>query len=372
MKRTPLYDAHRALGGRMVEFAGWDMPVQYTGVIDEHVAVRTRAGLFDVSHMGEIELRGPRALAMCQRLTVNDVGRLEDGQAQYTLICVDDGGIVDDVIIYRLASDRYLFCVNASNVQAVGEWMAQHADAEVVDRSADFAQIALQGPRANEILATLTALPIGTARPFTFLQGAVAGSDALVARTGYTGEDGWEIYCAPGDAVRVWNAILGAGREHGIAPAGLGARDTLRLEAALPLYGHELSRDTTPLEAGLQRFVRLDKGDFIGRAALQKQHDSGVRRRLVGVEMTESGIPRQGYPVEVNGEVVGEITSGTKSPTLGKAIGLGYVTPNCGEVRTTLGVKIRSRTIAAEVVALPFYRRPRPNGAARREGKSSS
>lgn len=372
MKRTPLCDTHRALGGRMVEFAGWEMPVQYTGVIDEHTAVRERAGIFDVSHMGEIEVRGPRAFAMCQRLTVNDVRRLDDGQAQYTLICVEDGGVVDDVIIYRLASDRYLFCVNASNVAAVGEWMTQHADAEVVDRSADFAQIAVQGPRATEILTSLTTLPLGTARPFTFLQGAVAGSDAITARTGYTGEDGWEVYCAPRDAVRVWNAILDAGRDHGIAPAGLGARDTLRLEAALPLYGHELSRDTTPLEAGLQRFVQLDKDDFIGRAALQQQHGGGLRRRLVGVEMTEAGIPRQGYPIEVNGEIVGEITSGTKSPTLGKAIGLGYVTPNCGEVGTTLGVKIRSRTIAAEVVKPPFYRRPRSIGTVRRADQSST
>lgn len=372
MKRTPLCDTHRALGGRMVEFAGWEMPVQYTGVIDEHTAVRQRAGIFDVSHMGEIEVRGPRALAMCQRLTVNDVSRLDDGQAQYTLICMDNGGVVDDVIIYRLASDRYLFCVNASNVAAVGEWLTQHAVAEVVDRSAEFAQIAVQGPRASEILATLTALPLKTARPFTFLQGTVAGSDAIAARTGYTGEDGWEVYCPARDAVRVWNAVLAAGRDHDIAPAGLGARDTLRLEAALPLYGHELSRDTTPLEAGLQRFVRLDKDDFIGRAALRQQRDVGLRRQLIGVEMTEAGIPRQGYPIEVNGEIVGEITSGTKSPTLGKAIGLGYVTPNCGEVGTTLGVKIRSRTIAAQVVTTPFYRRPRSTGVTRGAEHSSS
>jgi aminomethyltransferase len=376
MKRTPLYDAHRALGGRMVEFAGWDMPVQYTGVIDEHVAVRTRAGLFDVSHMGEIEVRGPQALAACQRLTVNDVSRLEDGQAQYTLICVEDGGIVDDVIVYRLSSTRYFFCVNASNVEAVGAWMREHADAEIVDRSAEFAQLAIQGPRATEILASLTPLPILTARPFTFLQGAVAGVDGLLARTGYTGEDGWEVYCAPADALRLWTAMLDAGRPHGIAPAGLGARDTLRLEAALPLYGHELSRNTTPLEAGLQRFVHLDKDDFIGCAALRKQRDAGLPRRLVGIEMTEAGIPRQGYPIESDGGRVGEITSGTKSPTLGKAIGLGYVTPHCGEIRTTLGVQIRNRTVAAAVVPLPFYRRPRAAGAVarteRERGKPAS
>jgi aminomethyltransferase len=303
---------------------------------------------------------------------VNDVGRLEDGQAQYTLICVEDGGIVDDVIVYRLSSTRYLFCVNASNVEAVGAWLVSQTKAEVIDRSADFAQLAVQGPRATESLGVLTALPLAGVRPFTFLQGAVAGLDALVARTGYTGEDGWEVYCAPSDAQRLWDALLDAGRPHGIAPAGLGARDTLRLEAALPLYGHELSRTTTPLEAGLHRFVRLDKGEFVGRAALQMQHDAGLPRRLVGIELTEPGIPRQGYPIECAGEVVGEITSGTKSPTLGKAIGLGYVTPNCGEVGTTLGVRIRTRTVAAEVVPLPFYRRPRAAGAVLREGKPAS
>lgn len=362
MKRTPLYDAHRALGGRMVEFAGWEMPVQYRGVIEEHVAVRSRAGLFDVSHMGEIEIRGPRAFAACQRLTVNDVGRLDDGQAQYTFVCVETGGVVDDVIVYRLSATRYLFCVNAANVPAVAEWFAAHADAEVIDRSADYAQLALQGPRATEVLGALTAVPLDTVRPFEFRHGSVTGTDALVARTGYTGEDGWEIYCAPGDAPRVWQAILDAGRAAGVVPAGLGARDTLRLEAALPLYGHELSRDTTPLEAGQQRFVKLDKGEFIGRAALQAQRAAGPPRRLVGIETIEAGIPRQGYPIERDGEVVGEMTSGTKSPTLGKAIGLGYVTPNCGEVRTRLGVKIRGRTVAAQVVALPFYRRQRVTG----------
>lgn len=369
MKRTPLYDAHRALGARMVEFAGWDMPVQYRGVMEEHLAVRAHAGLFDVSHMGEIEVRGPAAFATCQRLTVNDVSRLDDGQAQYTIICVADGGIVDDVILYRLSATRYLFCVNASNCQAVGEWLVANAEAEIVDRSADFAQIALQGPYATAILGRVTALPLRTVRSFAFVEGPVAGCDALVARTGYTGEDGWEIYCTPGDAPRVWSALLDAGRDDGVVPAGLGARDTLRLEAALPLYGHELSRTTTPLEAGLQRFVRLDKGEFIGRAALQRQHDAGVPRHLVGIGMTEAGIPRQGYVIECHGEIVGEITSGTKSPTLGKPIGLGYVTPNCGEVRTTLGVRIRSRTVAAEVVSLPFYRRPRAQGVVVREGE---
>jgi aminomethyltransferase len=360
MKRTPLYEAHRALGARMVEFAGWEMPVQYSGVIDEHVAVRTRAGLFDVSHMGEVEVRGGRALSTCQRLTVNDVTRLADGQAQYTLFCLPDGGIVDDVILYRFSPTRLFFCVNASNREAVVSWMHEHADADIIDRSDDFAQLALQGPRATVILARLTALPVATVRPFAFVEGAVAECQVLAARTGYTGEDGWEIYCAPVDAPRLWNALLDTGRDDGLVATGLGARDTLRLEAALPLYGHELSRTTTPLEAGLQRFVKLDKGDFIGRDALQRQQRDGLPRRLVGLSTIDAGIPRHGYTIERDGDVVGEITSGTKSPTLGKAIGLGYVTPNCGEVHTTLGVKIRNRTVAAEVVPLPFYRRPRP------------
>ncbi len=358
MNRTPLYAAHQALGARFVDFGGWEMPVQYTGILDEHEAVRQRAGLFDVSHMGEIELRGPRALAAAQELTVNDLGRLRDGQAQYSLLCLPTGGVVDDIMVHRISSERVLMCVNASNADKDFGWITEHHHgAEVVNRSADFALLALQGPRATEILTGLTPLSLAQIPPFAFAQGEIGGCDALVAHTGYTGEDGWEIYCAPGDAHPLWNALLEAGRRFDIRPAGLGARDTLRLERALPLYGHELTDETTPLEAGLSWVVRFTKPSFIGRDALLQQRERGLTRRLVGVAMTQPGIPRQGYAVVHDGEVVGHVTSGTKSPTLGKAIGLGYVASTLGAVGTQLGIDIRGRVIGAEVVRLPFYKR---------------
>ena len=341
-----------------MDFGGWEMPVQYTGIIEEHHAVRQRAGLFDVSHMGEIELRGPHALSVCQRLTVNDVSRLRDGQAQYSLLCLPSGGVVDDIIVHRLASDRLLLCVNAGNTDKDFAWIVEHRDgAAVVNRSEEFSQLALQGPRASDILAQATDLPLQVIPPFSFREGLVAGCGALVAHTGYTGEDGWEIYCASEKAAAVWGALLDAGKPFGIAPAGLGARDTLRLERALPLYGHELTEETTPLEAGLGWVVRFNKGEFVGREALLRQREAGIMRNLIGLMMREPGIPRQGYRIFHEAEVVGSVTSGTKSPTLGKAIALGYVAGTCKEVRTKLGIEIRSRVIGAEVVPLPFYRR---------------
>ncbi len=358
MKRTPLHDCHVALGARFVDFGGWQMPVQYAGIIEEHRAVRARAGLFDVSHMGEIELRGPRAIAACQALTVNDVGRLRDGQAQYSLLCLPSGGVVDDIIVHRIDGERLLLCVNAANIDKDFEWITAHAGgATVLNRSDEFAQLALPGPRATAILLGLTALPLADIAPFAFREGLVAGRGALVARTGYTGEDGWEIYCAPQDAPTVWNALLAAGAPFGVQPAGLGARDTLRLERALPLYGHELSAETSPLEAGLAWVVRFAKDDFIGRAALQQQRQQGLARQLVGFELTEPGIARQGYTLRGGAAVVGAVTSGTKSPTLGKAIGLGYVASAWKEVGTKLGIDIRGRVVGAQVVQLPFYRR---------------
>jgi len=358
MRRTPLYAAHQALGARFVEFGGWEMPVQYTGITEEHHAVRQRAGLFDVSHMGEIELRGPRAIAVCQQLTVNDLARLRDGQAQYSLLCLPSGGVVDDIMVHRVSSERVLLCVNAANTDKDFEWIAAHRDgAEALDRSGEFALLALQGPRATEILSTISPLPLAEIPPFSFREGPIAGRQALVAHTGYTGEDGWELYCAPDDAPALWGTLLDAGAHVGIAPAGLGARDTLRLERALPLYGHELTEDTTPLEARLGWVVRFDKGDFLGRDALLQQRAAGMTRRLVGLVTTEPGIPRQGYPVVRDDQVVGTVTSGTKSPTLGKAIGLGYVANAWTEVGTQLGVEIRGRVIGAEVVLLPFYKR---------------
>jgi aminomethyltransferase len=360
MKRTPLYEAHRALGARMVDFGGWEMPVQYSGILDEHRAVRERAGLFDVSHMGEIEVRGARALAVCQYLTVNDVGRLRDGAAQYTMFCLPTGGAIDDVILYRISETRFLFCVNATNRDVDYAWVREHGkQAEIIDCGNDYAQLALQGPRATAILARLTPLPLDAIPSFCFAEGSVAGQRAWVARTGYTGEDGWEFYCAPAAAPALWDAVLEAGAAEGILPVGLGARDTLRLESALALYGHELNRETTPYEARLGWIVHLDKGDFIGREVLERQKREGLTRRLVGLTMIEPGIPRQGYRILLDGEPAGAVTSGTKSPTLGKAIGLGYVPVASAEVGTRLGVEIRGRTVAAEVTALPFYRRRR-------------
>jgi aminomethyltransferase len=358
VKRTPLYTTHRALGARFVEFGGWEMPVQYTSIVDEHVAVRERVGLFDVSHMGEIELRGARALAACQELTVNDVTRLHDGQAQYSLLCRPNGGVVDDVIVHRLSGDRLLICVNAGNIAKDLAWIREHcAGADVLDRSDDFAQLALQGPRATATLAALTQLPLDDIRRFEFREGMVAGQPALVAHTGYTGEDGWELYCAPDKAVALWQALVDAGQPHGLAPAGLGARDTLRLESALPLYGHELTDDTTPLEAGLRWVVHFEKPRFVGREALARQHATGTERRLVGVVLTDPGIPRQGYRVLSDEQPVGTISSGTKSPTLGRAIGMAYVNRPWQAVGTRLAVEIRGRAARAEVVPLPFYRR---------------
>ena len=358
MNRTPLYDAHRALGARMVDFAGWEMPVQYRGIIDEHVAVRTRAGLFDVSHMGEIELRGPSALAACQRATANDVGRLRDGAAQYSLLLHPDGGIVDDVIVHRLGAERIMICVNASNRATDFAYLREHAQgADVVDVSDATALLALQGPRATAILERCTALPLATIPRFAFAEGEVAGRRAMVAHTGYTGEDGWELYAAADDARAVWDALMEAGAADGLSPVGLGARDTLRLEAALPLYGHELGLDTSPYEARLAWVVKPDKSDFVGRAALLADRARGPRRCLVGVELTGPGVPRAEYRVLRDGQPIGVLTSGTKSPTLGKGIALGYVEPAASAVGTTLAVEIRGRAVAAQVVSLPFYRR---------------
>jgi aminomethyltransferase len=341
----------------MVDFAGWEMPVQYSGIIDEHTAVRTRAGLFDVSHMGEVELRGDGALAACQYVTANDVRRLADGQAQYSLLLTPEGGIVDDIIVYRRAADRIFICVNASNRERDVAHLRQHVrGAEVVDRSDDYALLALQGPRATAILQRLTSAALSSTPRFAFTLGDVAGCPALIAHTGYTGEDGWELYCAPDAAPALWKAILEAGQPEGVIPAGLGARDTLRLEAALPLYGHELGEDTTPFEARLAWVVHMEKDDFVGRAALQAHRQHGPRRSLVGIELTEPGIPRAEYRILRDGQAIGAVTSGTKSPTLGKAIGLGYVDPAASAIETVLAVEIRGRAVAARVVRLPFYR----------------
>jgi aminomethyltransferase len=343
----------------MVEFAGWEMPVQYSGVIEEHLAVRGRAGLFDVSHMGEVEVRGPGALDFCQTLTPNDLSRLKRGQAQYNLLLHEHGGTIDDIVIYPLEADHVFICVNASNTDKDFEWIERQAGGKVKveNSSARYVQLALQGPAGEKILQTLTVARLAEIKPFYFFFGAVGGIQSMVARTGYTGEDGFEIFCEAADGEKLWDAIMIAGREHGLQPAGLGARDTLRLERALALYGHELDDSTTPLEAGLDWVVKFSKSSFIGREALLKQKETGVPRKLVGLEMTDAGIARGGYPIFAQGERIGEVTSGTKSPTLQKAIAMAYVRTDHATVGNSVEVEIRGRRARARVVPLPFYRR---------------
>jgi aminomethyltransferase len=359
MKRTPLYAAHRRAGAKMVEFAGWEMPVQYHGVIDEHVAVRTRAGLFDVSHMGEIEVRGSGALELCQKITANDVSRIQLQQAQYNLLMNDQGGIVDDVIFYRLEPAHFLICVNASNSDKDFAWIQKQADGnvEIENTSSRYAQLALQGPLAEEILQPLTSFQLGDIKPFFFAMAEVSGIRSLVARTGYTGEAGFELYCDPDDSEKLWNGLLESGRPMGLELAGLGARDTLRLEKAYPLYGHELDDTTTPLEAGLEWVTKFAKGPFIGREVLLQQKKEGAKRRLVGLELLEPGIARSDYPLFKNGQPMGRVTSGTKSPTLGKSIALGYVARDEAQPDNQVEVQIRGRKVRAKIVPLPFYRR---------------
>jgi aminomethyltransferase len=340
----------------MVEFAGWEMPVYYTSILEEHRAVRERAGLFDVSHMGEVEVRGAGALGAVQHLVTNDAAKLGPGAAQYSVMCLPSGGIVDDVVYYCLAADRFLFCVNASNVDKDFGWMRDNArGAGVVDRSAEFAQLALQGPRAAAILSPLASIDLGGLRSFRVAEATVAGVSALVSRTGYTGEDGFELYLAHEHAEAVWSRLLEAGHPRGLLPVGLGARDTLRLEKGLMLYGNDIDETTSPLEAGLGWVVKLDKGEFIGRDALLVQKQRGPRRRLAALRMHEPAPPpRHGYRVTQGGRPVGAITSGTKSPTLGFGIGLALVEAQAAGIGSRLAVEIRTRQHPAEVVPLPF------------------
>jgi aminomethyltransferase len=358
LKRTPLYDCHLESGARIVDFAGWEMPVQYAGVIEEHRAVRTEAGLFDVSHMGEVRVRGEGAEAFLQRITPNDVTKLAPGRAHYSGLLTDRGTYVDDLLIYRLAADDFLVVVNASNAERDFEWMASRAngEAEVENVSDRYALLALQGPKALEILTPLATPGAAGLRYYGFLQGEVAGVPALISRTGYTGEDGFELYLAPEDAPAVWRRLL----EAGASPAGLGARDTLRLEAAMALYGHEIDESTTPFEAGLAWVVKLDKGDFLGRDALAAQRERGTPKKLVGFEVQGRGIARQGHGVlSEGGESVGAVTSGTWSPTFEKALGLAYVPPEMAAPGTPITVDVRGKGLPAVVVETPFYRRPR-------------
>jgi aminomethyltransferase len=365
LQRTPLYESHVAAGARIVDFAGWQMPVQYSGVIDEHRAVRQAAGLFDVSHMGEVRVTGPGAEAFLQGITPNDVSKLEDGQAHYSALLTERGTYVDDLLIYRMSPEEYLVVVNASNRAKDYEWIARHArDAEAVeveDLSDRYALLALQGPKAVEILRPLARVDGGGAlddiKTYRFARGTVDGVPAILSRTGYTGEDGFELYLDPADAPRVWDRLLEAGKDHGLVPAGLGARDTLRLESGMALYGHEIDDTTTSWEAKLGWTVKPDKGDFVGRDALLAQKEAGVERRLVGFEIEGRGIAREGHKVVRGDEAVGHVTSGTWSPTFEKALGMAYVPVEMAEPGSGIEIEVRGRRLPAKVVALPFYRR---------------
>lgn len=358
LHRTPLFEAHRRLGARLVDFAGFEMPVQYTSILDEHRAVRTTAGLFDVSHMGEIYVEGAGAVAAVERLVTSPVATLPIGSVRYGILCNERGGCVDDVTVHRLADDELFLCVNASNVDKDFAWMSAHCGPGVTieNRSDRFGLLALQGPAAAAILGRVSDLPRAGMKRFRFVAGIVAGAHALVARTGYTGSDGFELYLPAEQTEAVWNTLLAAGAPLGLVPAGLGARDTLRLEAALSLYGHELDDDTTPLEAGLERFVKLAQGGFIGAEALAAQAARGIARRLVGFVLEDRGVARAGHAILVDGRPVGRVTSGAPSPTLGRSIGLGYVPLDHAAVGTRLGIAIRERAITAVVVDTPFVK----------------
>jgi len=359
LKKTALNSIHRQLGARMVPFAGWDMPVQYAGPIPEHLAVRTRAGIFDISHMGELEVRGPGAHETLQKLTCNDLRILAVSQCQYSALTTPGGGFVDDLVIYRMATDHFFLCVNAANQDSDFEWIRENAGngTEVLFRSDEFCQLAIQGPRALEILRPLTDIRLDDMRYYWFGRGRFAGVDAIVSRTGYTGEDGFEVYCGPANAETVWARILEAGKPCGLEPIGLAARNTLRLEARLLLYGNDMDATTSVLEAGLGWICRLQKGDFIGRDALLKQKSEGLRRRLVGFEMRDRGIAREKYAAELHGTAIGTVTSGSPAPFLGRNIGLAYLPVEHAAEGTRFDIVIRGKRAAAEVVPTPFYRR---------------
>ena len=363
LHETALADIHRRLGARLIEFGGWLMPVQYTGILDEHRAVRERAGLFDLSHMGELFVEGGDAGDALAAALVTDPRTLAVGRAHYSMICAPDGGVIDDLIVYRLAGERFLVVANAGNAAAVSDELADRLGgwrAVLDDRSMATSLVAIQGPRSIDVLRSLTDVNLDALRYYAIASGSVAGVPALVARTGYTGEDGFELFVDWERGPDVWMALLDAGREAGVVPVGLGARDTLRLEAGMPLYGNELDRSTNPFEAGLGRVVKLAKpGDFVGRAALERVARDGIRKRLVGLTITGRGIARHGHRVFAGDRETGIVTSGTHSPTLGRAIAMAYVTPGDGEPGTILEVEIREQRVAAEVVPLPFYSRSR-------------
>ena len=358
-KKTPLNAVHRESGARMVEFAGWEMPVQYDSTLREHLAVREAVGIFDISHMGEIEMVGKDALSMGQKVTSNDISRLADGQAQYSAFLDHEGGFVDDIVVYRISSRHIFICVNAANKDKDFQWVQSHQEGkvEILDRSDSYAQLAIQGPKAEAVLQSLTDVPLTSLKYYWFTQGEIEGAKALISRTGYTGEDGFEVYIPPEAAPAIWNRLLSAGKSLHITPAGLAARNTLRLEMSYSLYGHEIDRTTTPWEANLGWIVKLDKGDFIGREKLEHLKEQGIHRKLVGFEMVDRGIARDRYPVWVNGKRVGEVTSGSPAPSLQKNVGLVYLPIEYAQIDQVLEVEVRGKRIKAKVVKTPFYQR---------------
>ena len=365
LKKTPLNDAHRGLGGKMVDFGGWDMPVQYSaGVIEEHMRTRTAAGLFDVSHMGEIWVEGGDAIPFVNRLTTNDVTKLVDGQAHYSALTNERGGVVDDLLVYRFGENRLLLVVNASTTEKDWDWITSHEnkgeDLALTNASKDYCQIAVQGPLATGILQQLTETDLSEIKYYHFTTGRVDGVESIISRTGYTGEDGFEVYAAPEFAEQLWNKLLETGKygdSDGIVPCGLAARNTLRLESAMSLYGHELGDDITPLEANLGWITKLQKGDFIGRQALVDLKEKGLTRKLVGFEMREPGIARDEFAVFVDGEEVGRVTSGSPAPYLKKNIGLAFVPVQFANTGQELKINVRGKMLSAEVVPTPFYKR---------------
>jgi aminomethyltransferase len=361
LKKTPLNARHRSLGARMVEFGGWDMPVEYSGIVDEHIAVRTRAGLFDVSHMGEIEIAGADALKAVQHITSNDASRLAVGQIQYAALTTPEGTFVDDVLTYKMSDEHFMLVVNASNIMKDAKWIAGHiaaiGDVASVNTSSRYALMALQGPAAEGVLQTLTGADLSALKYYWFTTGEVASVMCTISRTGYTGEDGFEVFVPPAQAERVWDAILAAGKSAGVVPAGLGARDTLRLEAAMRLYGNDMDETTTVVEADLNWVVGWKKDAFLGHEVLRKQKAEGAPRKLVGFEMLDRAIGRHGYDVYVDGEKAGLVTSGTQTPHLKKAIGMAYLPTPRATVGTEFEIDIRGRRAKARVVPMPFYKR---------------
>jgi aminomethyltransferase len=362
LKRTPLFEVYKEYGGKTIDFGGWELPVQFSSIKEEHEAVRTKAGLFDVSHMGEVEVKGPDSLNYLQKMLTNDISKIKNGGAQYNAMCYENGGTVDDLLVYKIEDNHYLLVVNASNIEKDFKWLEDHLEGNVsIDNlSEKMAQLALQGPLSEKVLQKLAGNSNLSGIGFFKFQQEVKinGKNALVSRTGYTGEDGFEIYCDASDAVELWKAILSAGEEEGVVPCGLGSRDTLRFEATLALYGQELSPEITPLEAGIGFAVKLNKeADFIGKEVLKQQKEAGSARKLVGIEMIDRGIPRHGYPVYKGEELIGEVTTGTQSPTLKKNIGLVLINSEHTGLDSEIDVEIRGKRLKAKVVPTPFYKR---------------